>query len=1033
MARRHYLAVRGLAAVFALLIVRAPASASTATLDISQFAHAAWTDADGFTKGSVHAIAQTPDGYLWLGTDFGLVRFDGVRTTPWPSDRPLPSNRITSLITTRDGTLWIGTRSGLASWKEGSPRNYAELSGQLVLGLVEDRDGTVWLRALTSPRARLCTIRDGRVRCWEEDSRFGPRVRAMYEDRKGQLWFAEPHGLWRWNHGQPTFHPLPNDLDVQALSEDADGVLLVVLPGRVDRFVDGTLRQAYKLPGTLGLSATFRVFRDRDGGVWIGSLGAGLAHVHDGRIDQFSRSDRLTSDGIEALFQDREGNIWVGTHGGFDRFRELPATPLTGRQGFSSLRVTAVVASTDGSMWVRTVDGLNHWENGRVTVYRTFVDVADRTPARAAPQASDDLAIENAYEVAGGSLFQDERGRIWLSGTHALGYMDHGRFVAANGVPRGRILAITGDVEGNVWLAHQTAGLLRMSGSRAIEQIPWERLGHRDYADTMSVDPSTGGLWLGFFHGGVELVKNSQVRESYAAKDGLPSGRVKDLRIGRDGALWIAAAGGTTRLKNGRFTTLSARDGLPCDEAHWTIEDDAGDLWISAPCGLVRIARAELERWEHGADVRGPASPRLRVTVLDSSDGVPPRANVGAFSPHVAKAPDGRLWFFPLEGLIALDPRHVSVNTLPPRVHVEQINADHRSYRSAPLATAGTVVQLPARSRDIDIGYTGLSFANPQKIRFRYKLDGRDLEWQDAGTRRQVFYSDLAPGRYRFHVTASNSDGVWDEAGTSIEFMIAPAYYQTVWFRAIAVAAGVTLLWGLYRIRVRQLAHEFDTRLQERVNERTRIARELHDTLLQSLHGLMFRFQAARNMLPGRTREAMQTLDDAILRTEQAIAESRDAIQDLRSASADQQDLGRALATFGNELTASETPDAPIFRVTIEGEPRLLPSILHDELCRIARELIRNAFRHARAHRIETEIRYEDRLLCLRIRDDGIGIEPKILYEGGRAGHWGLRGIRERAQAIGAQLDVWSEAGAGTEVQLRLPAAIAFRSSTPRS
>jgi signal transduction histidine kinase len=267
---------------------------------------------------------------------------------------------------------------------------------------------------------------------------------------------------------------------------------------------------------------------------------------------------------------------------------------------------------------------------------------------------------------------------------------------------------------------------------------------------------------------------------------------------------------------------------------------------------------------------------------------------------------------------------------------------------------------------------------------------------------------------------------VWNEAGAAVDFAIAPRYYQTMWFRTVAFAGVCALLWAVHQLRLRQIASRFDARLQERVNERTRIARELHDTLLQSLHGVMFQFQAARNMLPDRSGEAIQTLDGAILRTEQAIAESRDAIVDLRSSSANQRDLGRTLATFGKELLASETQGVPVFRVTVEGDPRPLPPILHDEVCRIARELIRNAFRHARAQQVEAEIRYEARQVCLRIRDDGIGINPKILQDGGRSGHWGLRGIRERAEAIGAHLDVWSQAGAGTEVQLELPGTITY-------
>jgi len=464
--------------------------------------------------------------------------------------------------------------------------------------------------------------------------------------------------------------------------------------------------------------------------------------------------------------------------------------------------------------------------------------------------------------------------------------------------------------------------------------------------------------------------------------------------------------------------TLSSKNGLPCDAIVSAIRDDYATLWLYTKCGFVAIVDTELEQWWQQPDRM------VHIQVLDSFDGAVLPQGPKRLQPVASQSPDGRLWFVNESVLPMIEPRRLRTNRIAPPVYVEELRADRKDY-----ATDGLVC-LPAHRRDIEIGYTGLSFSIPQKVRFRYKLEGRDQEWQDAGTRRRAFYSDLSPGQYRFHVTASNNDGVWNETGAVLDLAILPAYYQTTSFRAALVVATLALLWALYHIRVRQVALEFDARLQERVHERTRIARELHDTLLQSLHGLMFRFQAVRNMLPARTDEAIHTLDGAILSTEQAIAESRDAIQDLRSESAGERDLGRALATFVKELTGSEaSQDVPMFRVTVEGEPHLLSPAFYDEVCRIARELLRNAFRHARARRIEAEIRYDDSLFCLRVRDDGTGIDQTILRDGERAGHWGLRGVRERAQRIGGQLDFWSEAGAGTEVQLQVPAAIAYERS----
>ena len=522
--RKHNLVALSIAVASAVLTSCPSAFALNPTLDVSQYGHTAWTVADGFTKGAIHSIAQTPDGYLWLGTEFGLLRFDGVRTTPWSSDRVLPSSQIRTLLTGRDGTLWIGTSKGLASWKDGKLTTYTELAEHLVLRTIEDRDGAVWVLGTTPPTGKLCAIRNGGVRCWGEDGGFGSRVTAMYEDRKGNLWFGERHGVWQWNQGQPKLYPLAGDDVVQALSEDVDGDLLVLVSGRIYQMVDGKVREAYRLPAAMGRVSGFRVLRDRDGGLWIGTLGGGLAHLHEGTIDHFSQSDGLSSDTVSALFQDREGTIWVGTHAGLDRFRELPVTPFTMRQGFSSLRVLAVVASPDGSMWVRTVDGVNQWKGGHVTVYREFPDRSTRTTLPLPPPAIDDTADNDPAasggslsQESGGSLFRDERGRIWLSTARSVGYLDHGRFVAVPGVPGGRVSSITGDLKGNLWFAHQTQGLFHLAGERVVEHISWARLGHADYADTLAVDPSTGGLWLGFFRGGVDFVKDGQVRASYAS------------------------------------------------------------------------------------------------------------------------------------------------------------------------------------------------------------------------------------------------------------------------------------------------------------------------------------------------------------------------------------------------------------------------------------------------------------------------------------------------------------------------------------
>ena len=343
----------------------------------------------------------------------------------------------------------------------------------------------------------------------------------------------------------------------------------------------------------------------------------------------------------------------------------------------------------------------------------------------------------------------------------------------------------------------------------------------------------------------------------------------------------------------------------------------------------------------------------------------------------------------------------------------------------------GELARIPSSRKRITFMYSGLSLAVPERIRFRYFLDGFDRSWSEPTAAREAVYTNLSPGSYRFRVIASNSYGQWNDSEAAISLEVDPAFWQTWWFRVSCVAAFLALLWALYQLRLRQVARQFNIRLEERVSERTRIARDLHDTLLQSFHGLLLRFQTVSNLLPAG--EPKQKLDGAIDRAAQAITEGRDAVQGLRSSTVETNDLALALNTLGEELAGDESnPNSAEFHVAVEGTPRNLHPILRDEVYRIAGEALRNAFRHARARRIEVEVRYDERQLRLRVRDDGKGIDPKLLSEDGRAGHYGLHGMRERAKVVGGKLAVWSELDSGTEVELSIPASHASETSAAR-
>ena len=987
------------------------APAQVPTLAVSQYAHTTWRVRNGFFKGAVWAIVQTPDGYIWLGTEFGLLRFDGVRAVPWqpPADQSLPSTDILSLLVARNGTLWIGTAKGLASWKDGRLEKYPELSGQFVFRLLEDDEGTVWASAWALTTGRLCAIANGSVQCTGRNGEIGPNAPDLYEDSKHNLWAAVQNGLWRWKPGPPKFYSVPGEPNgIHGVAEDNDGALLIGTHSGIRRFVDGKI-EPYSLSGALQQFQATKLLRDRDGGLWIGTSEHGIIHAHQGTTDVFGPSAGLSGNDVVTLFQDREGDVWMSTVNGLDRFRDLAVATLSLKGGLSNTGVASVLADKDGSVWIATYIGLDRWQNGQLSTFGG--------------------ADGKLNGLAPNSLFQDSHGRVWVATVGAFGYLQNNRFVPVNGFPGGPVHGIAQDSAGNLWTANQERGLFRLSPRNEVQQIPWASLGQKDQGVAIAADPLHGGLWVGFFQGGVLYFADGQVRAAYTAADGLGEGTVNGFQFDPDGTLWVATEGGLSRLKNGRIATLTSKNGLPCDAVHWVIEDNDHAFWFFMPCGLVRVARSEIDAWAAAVDRKGDSKRTVQAYLLDNSDGVTSQSIPYYYRPQVTKSSDGKLWFVNLEGVSAFDPRHLPFNSVPPQVHIERITADGKTYD--PASSDNGHISLPARVRDLAIDFTALSFVAPEKVHFRFKLEGQDADWREVVNSRHVEYSNLAPKRYRFRVKASNNSGVWNEAGTSLEFSVAPAFFQTNWFRFLCVVGFLGAIWAIYQWRTRQLERQFSLGLEARVNERSRVARELHDTLLQTLHGLMFQFQAVRNLMPQRPDEGMRALDDAIGETEKALAESRDAIRGLRSELIDKSNLSELLMDTSQQLARSETSQhpSPAFDLIEEGERQTLSPIAKDEICRIAREILRNAYRHAEAHRIEVEVRYAGHMLRLRVRDDGKGIDPTVLKEGGIAGHWGLRGIRERAERIGAKLEFWSEAGAGTEVQLTVPATVAYEAS----
>jgi len=598
------------------------ARAQGPALSVSQYAHTTWRVRDGFFKGAVWAIAQAPDGYIWLGTEFGVLRFDGVRAVPWqpPGNQQLPSTDILSLLIARDGTLWIGTAKGLASWKDGKLAQYAELAGRFVFRLLEDDEGTVWASAWALPNGWLCAIGNGRVQCKGQDGTLGPNAPDLYEDSKHNFWAGVQNGLWRLKPAAPKFYPVPGEPNgIHGLAEDADGALLIGTHSGIRRFEDGKT-EPYPLSGTVQQFQTTKLLRDREGGLWIGTADRGVIHVQQRTADVFGPSAGLSGNDVATLFQDREGDVWVSTVNGLDRFRDLAVATLTLKGGLSNTGVASVLADRDGSIWIATYAGLNRWKNGQISAF-----------------GGRDGKLNG---LAPNSLFQDSHGRIWVATPGAFGHLENDRFIPVKGIPGGPVHGIAEDNAGNLWIANQEHGLFRLSPRNEVQQTPLANFGRKDNAVAIAADPLRGGLWVGFFQGGIVYLADGQVRATYTAADGLPEGTVNRFRFDHDGTVWIATEGGLSRLKNGRAATLTSKNGLPCDAAHWAIEDNDDAFWLFMPCGLVRVARSEIDAWAAAVD-DGNTARAIQAAVLDNSDGVTSQSIPYYYRPQRARGPLG--------------------------------------------------------------------------------------------------------------------------------------------------------------------------------------------------------------------------------------------------------------------------------------------------------------------------------------------------------------------------------------------------------
>jgi signal transduction histidine kinase/ligand-binding sensor domain-containing protein len=977
-----------------------PVFALSVDKQISQYAHAAWRIQDGIFSGSPLAITQTTDGYIWVGTQSGILRFDGVRYVPWtpPGGEAFRSAQVSALRGTADGSLWIATLSdGLWHWANGKLTGYLLSVRSRVTGIVEDGKESVWITrsAHDDDVGGICEASQGQFRCYGESNGIPHECCTdLAKDGAGNLWIGSNTALikWRPRSSETYIWKILGAVANQTATflaplQDDSTWVGVDVPGRrrgLQHFQDGSWTPVLTTNWDSSSVGVRALLLDRQHSLWVGTNDHGLYRIRDGKVDHFGSAEGLSSDFVHRIFEDHEGNLWVTTNNGLDCFRDLAVTTFTTHEGLGAVEVDTVLASRDGTIWAGGDRALDSIHDGRISSLRSG---------------------KNLPGVQVTSLFEDHAGRLWVGLDRTMSILKSGEFREVkrpDGRALGFVVGMTEDTDNNVWaeISGKPRELIRLRGLQVEEIFPAPAM---PAARKVVFDPA-GGIWLGLVNGDMARYRPGKLETFHYPHK--PDSFVNEIIVNQNGSVLGATNFGLIAWREGKQQILTVRNGLPCDSINTLITDDSGSLWLYAQCGLIQIAGSELQKWW------GDAAAVVKIRVFDANDGV--QAGLAPFQ-KATRSTDGKLWFVNQANLQMIDPVHLPVNTLPPPVHVEEVTANGQAFAPS------NDLHFAALTRDVAIRYTALSFVAPQKVRFRYMLEGQDKTWQEAGTRREAFYTNLAPASYRFRVMACNNDGLWNEAGATWSFQIAPAYYQTLWFKLFCVAAGLVLCWSLYLLRLKQATAQ----IQARLSERLRIARELHDTLLQGFSGLVLRFAAASNKLPA-SEPVRELLEKALDRADEVLLEGRLRVRNLRLEATAAKDLAESLLDCGEEL-AQDSGIA--FKLAVVGESQPLDPAAFDEAYSIGRETLVNAFSHSHASSIEVEITYDRANFRLRLRDNGIGVDPNILKDG-RPGHWGLSGIRERAKNIGARLNIWSSLGAGTDIDLTIPAKVAYSRST---
>ncbi len=966
------------------------AAAATFTNQVSEHSACDWEMEDGVPSDTITAVTQARDGYFWLATKEGLVRFDGVRFVVMDEALfpPMRDHSFTALCEGRDGTLWVASADGsVRGVRKGRafelPLPAAATSG-LLTRLFESADGSLWIGTETNGVIRF---KDGQVfRFTSKDGLAHNSIRSFCEDDEGCIWIATAGGVSRWKDGRFTRLTVEDGLlhnSTRVVYFDRQRNLWIASYLGLTRVQAGIMTHYRKREG-LADNLITAIYEDRAGALWIGTFN-GLNRMVEGRLFLETRDDGTSYDRVNSLFEDQEGSFWVGTRSCLSRLKPRVVTAYTEQQGLTYQNTSSVMEDSQGNLWIGFWGGgINKVRDGCVTAYTRR------------ERLSSDLVL-TMHERRDGSLWF---GLDYDGGLNLLEGNSFRHYRELEGLTDHALKAIQEDRRGNLWLGTRT-------GLVCFRDNLFHRYTTADGLPSDSIEAiyedRAGRLWFGT-EGGLAMLQDGKF-VSFTTQDGLSHNIITSIHEDGEGTLWLGTHGGLSRLREGRFTAYTTRDGLFHDQIYAVVEDDLGCLWMSSRQGIFRVSKGELN-----ALGRGGSGPVACVS-FGKKDGMASSECKGSGRTAAWKGRDDRLWFATRRGVVAINPRAARVNPLPPRVLLEELQVNGQP------ADLSRAVKLVARQQELVFRYTAFGFSAPEKLAFKYKLEGCDRDWINAGASRTARYNHLPAGQYQFRLIAANGDGIWNREGCELALVLTPPFWQTWWFRSLLSLLAVGMVAAVVRFVSVQKLHRQLAALEAQhaiERERARIARDMHDDLGANLTQITILGELAKRDADQPKRVVVHA--DAICNTARELVQSMDEI--VWSANPGNDNL-RRLAGYifqyaENFLAATSIRGRFEHPLSLPDQP--LSAEVRHNLFLVVKEALNNAVRHSQGNEVWLRLLASDSGLELRIEDNGKGFDPTAGHAFGN----GLGSMQKRIADLAGHFDVQSVPGAGTQITVKL-------------